>query len=87
MHKSSANLMRLLRGERISAPPFWEVWFRMEGFCRRHYGDYWLNVENRIRMAEDLDMAAVLLAEVETNAWFMVDQKSIDGTTHYAGGA
>lgn len=87
MHKSSTNLMRLLRGEKTFTPPFWEVWFRMEEFCRRHYGDYWTKVENRIHMAEDLDMAAVLLAEVETNVWFMVDQKSIDGTTHYAGGA
>ena len=87
MHKSSENLMRLLHGERVFVPPFWEIWFRMEGFCRRHYGDYWENVESRIRMAEDLDMAAVLLAEVETNVWFMVDHKASDGTIHYSGGA
>jgi len=58
--KSSYAMMRLLKGERDYKPPFWEPWFAMESFFRRRYGDP-KRVENRIKMAQDLNMAAVNL--------------------------
>ncbi|MGQ9513495.1 MAG: uroporphyrinogen decarboxylase family protein [Thermoproteota archaeon] len=84
--KESEVLLRLLRGERIYKTPFWEVWFAMESFFQRRYGDY-KKVENRIKMAKDLGMAAVLLGSVDINASFAKNQVASNGSSHYAGGS
>jgi uroporphyrinogen decarboxylase len=84
--KESEVLLRLLRGERMRKTPFWEVWFAMENFFKRRYGDYG-KVENRIRMAKDLGMAAVLLGSVDINASFARNEVASDGSSRYAGGS
>ena len=83
--EGSRALLRLLRGERVYKPPFWEVWFAMDEFFRRHYGEY-QEIESRIRMAYDLGMAAVNLGSVDTNASFRKDEVVSDGSSRYAGG-
>lgn len=83
--KSSYAMMRLLKGERVYKPPFWEPWFAMESFFRRRYGDP-KRVENRIKMARDLNMAAVNLGGIDINANFTVKKKASDGSNRYSGG-
>ncbi|MFQ6095887.1 MAG: uroporphyrinogen decarboxylase family protein, partial [Candidatus Bathyarchaeia archaeon] len=77
---------RLLGGERVHKPPFWEVWFDMDEFFRRRYGDP-QKVENRVKMAYDLGMAAVKLGSVDINASFRRDEVASDGSSRYAGGS
>jgi len=85
LKESSYALLRLLRGERLYKPPFWEPWFAMEGFFRRRYGDP-DRIENRIKMARDLDMAAVKLGTIDINADFTVRKVVSDGSNRYSGG-
>ena len=83
--EESNLLLRLLRGERVYKPPFWEPWFAMKRFFQKRYGNY-NNVENRIRMAKDLGMAAVLLGAVDINLDFKRWRVASDGRRRYAGG-
>lgn len=85
MNKESENLMRLLKGERVYKPPFWEVWFTMWEFFKRRYGDY-NKVENRIKMAEDLNMAAICLGGVDMGLRFGEREEASTGETRYSGG-
>jgi len=84
--KESNALLRLLKGERVYKPPFWEPWFAMHEFFRRRYGDY-RKVENRIEMARDLGMAAVNLGSIDINASFARKEVASDGSSRYAGGS
>jgi len=84
--KESRALLALLRGERVYKPPFWEVWFAMDEFLRRRYGDH-QEMQNRIRMAYDLGMAAVNLGSIDINASFRKDEVVSDGPSRYAGGS
>jgi len=86
MKKESESLMNLLEGERVYKPPFWEVWFAMGEFFEKRYGDY-QKVENRIKMAEELGMAAVLLGGVSIGLDFAEGKETANGTTRYAGGS
>ena len=81
----SAELRRLLRGERVGRPPFWEVWFGMHEFFRRRYGDF-NEVENRIAMSKDHEMATVLLGGVNTNLGFGKREPTAEGVSRYHGG-
>ena len=85
LRKSSYALLKLLKGERIYKPPFWEPWFAMDNFFRRRYGDP-SRIENRIKMAYDLDMAAVPLGSIDINMNFTVRKAASDGSNRYAGG-
>lgn len=85
MKENSINLMKLLNGERVEQPPFWEVWFCMYNFCLRRYGDYF-QIKNRIQMAEDLNMAAVFLGGINTEVSFIKHERASDGRDHYSGG-
>jgi len=85
MRKESKNLMNLLRGEKVYKPPFWEVWFAMGEFARRRYGDY-EKVENRIKMAEDLNMSAIPLGGIPSGLTFGKREETSDGNLRYAGG-
>jgi len=85
MRKESENLLKLLKGERVYKPPFWEVWFTMWEFFKRRYGDYG-KIENRIKMAEDLNMAAVLLGGVDMGLKFGEIEETSTGEKRYAGG-
>ena len=85
LRKSSYALLKLLKGERIYKPPFWEPWFAMDNFFRRRYGDP-NRIENRIKMAYDLDMAAVPLGSIDINMNFTVRKAASDGSNRYAGG-
>ena len=85
MRKGSEGLMNLLKGERVYKPPFWEVWFAMGEFAGRRYGDC-SKIENRIKMAEDLGMAAVLLGGVNNGLNFGVRKETSIGESRYAGG-
>jgi len=85
LREGSSALLRLLNGERVYKPPFWEPWFAMEKFFRRRYGDP-NKIENRIRMATDLDMAAVRLGTIDINADFTVRRVASDGSSRYSGG-
>ncbi len=85
MRKESEKLMRLLQGEKVYTPPFWEVWFAMGDFFRRRYGD-WERVEDRIRMAEDLNMSAVPLGGISIGLSFAKMEETSNGTTRYGGG-
>ena len=85
MRKESENLMKLLKGERIYKPPFWEVWFAMWEFFKRRYGDYG-KIENRVRMAEDLNMAAIPLGGIPIGLSFTKSEEISLGEKRYAGG-
>ena len=85
MNKNSKNLIKLLNGQRVDKPPFWEVWFCMYDFCGRHFGDY-AEIESRIKMAQELNMAAVYLGGINTNVAFGASDQASDGTNHYSGG-
>jgi len=85
LRKSSYALLKLLKGERIYKPPFWEPWFAMDNFFRRRYGDP-NRIENWIKMAYDLDMAAVPLGSIDINMNFTVRKATSDGSNRYAGG-
>jgi len=85
LKESSYALLRLLKGERIYKPPFWEPWFAMDSFFRRRYGDP-DKIEARIKMSYDLDMAAVNLGTININADFTVRKVVSDGTNRYSGG-
>ena len=77
--------MRMLRGERSCHTPFWEVWFAMPEFCRRHWGDYAL-MENRMAMAKALCVAAVRVDGVSTDVHF-IDRRHLEhSAAYYAGG-
>ena len=82
MNENSKSLMRLLNGTRVDKPPFWEVWFCMYQFCQRHFGDY-AEIDNRIKLAESLRMAAVYLGGINTNVAFHCSDAASDGTAHY----
>ena len=84
--EESSALLKLLRGERVCKPPFWEPWFDMGEFLRRRYGDP-EKIENRIEMAHDLRMAAVKLGSVDINASFRTDEVATDGSRCYDGGS
>jgi len=86
MIELSRNLLKLLNGYRCENPPFWEVWFCMHEFCNRRYGDY-NSIDSRIRMAQDLGMAAVFLGAVDTNVSFAELQPASDGSIHYTSGS
>ena len=86
LSETSQALLRLLNGERVYKPPFWEPWFAMHNFFQRRYGD-WDRIENRIRMAHDLGMAAVYLGSVDINLGFRRDIVASDGSSRYAGGS
>jgi len=85
LRESSYALLKLLKGERVYKPPFWEPWFAMDNFFRRRYGDP-NKIENKIKMAYDLDMAAVGLGAVNINANFRINETASDGSSRYAGG-
>ena len=85
MRKGSESLINLLKGERAYKPPFWEVWFAMEKFFEKSYGDY-QKVENRIKMAEKLGMAAVRLGSVNIGSSFTERKETTSGASRYAGG-
>jgi hypothetical protein len=57
----------------------------MDNFFRRRYGDP-ARIENKIKMAYDLDMAAVNLGSVDINADFTVRKVASDGSSRYSGG-
>jgi uroporphyrinogen decarboxylase len=80
----SERLMRLLAGERVYKPPFWEPWFGMPDFFARRYGES--NARNRIRMARDLGMAIVLLGGVDINLGFGRREETAEGVSRYSGG-
>ncbi|MCD6521112.1 MAG: hypothetical protein J7M05_14440 [Anaerolineae bacterium] len=84
MNADETLFMRMLRGERSPHTPFWEVWFAMPEFCRRHWGDYSL-IENRIAMAKNLGMAAVRIDGVPTDVHF-IDRRHVEGSSAYYGG-
>lgn len=67
-------------------PPFWEVWFDMPKFFTKRYGDY-KKVENRVKMAKELDMAAIKLGNVDIGLNFIEIKKTVDGATRYGGGS
>jgi hypothetical protein len=85
LSEESDAFLRLLRGERVYKPPFWEPWFAMTGFFHRHYGIP-EKIENRIRMAQDLGMAAINLGSIDINAHFRRDEITRNGQSRYAGG-
>ncbi|MBS7609843.1 hypothetical protein KEJ19_04660 [Candidatus Bathyarchaeota archaeon] len=86
LSEEAEAFLRLLRGERFYKPPFWEPWFAMPEFFRRRYGDP-DRVENKIRMAYDLGMAAINLGSIDINAHFRRDQVARNGQSRYAGGS
>ncbi|MEM2927059.1 MAG: uroporphyrinogen decarboxylase family protein [Candidatus Bathyarchaeia archaeon] len=86
LSEGSEAFLRLLMGERIYKPPFWEPWFAMPEFFRRRYGDP-DRVENKIRMAYDLGMAAINLGSIDINAHFRRDEVASNGQSRYAGGS
>jgi len=85
LREGSYALLQLLKGKRVYKPPFWEPWFAMDNFFRRRYGDTH-KIENRIKMAVDLDMAAVNLGTIDINADFTVRKVASDGSSRYSGG-
>jgi len=85
LRKSSYALLQLLKGRRVYKPPFWEPWFAMDNFFKRRYGDP-NKIENRIKMAYDLDMAAVNLGGIDINADFTIRKVASDGSSRYSGG-
>jgi len=86
LRENSYAMMRLLKGDRVYKPPFWEPWFAMDGFFRRRYGDP-ERIENRIKMAQDLNMAAVKLGGININADFTIKKTASDGSNRYSGGS
>ena len=85
MRKESESLMAILKGERVYKPPFWEVWFAMWKFFEKRYGDY-EKIENRIKMAEDLNMAAIPLGGIPVGLSFTKREETTSGEQRYAGG-
>ncbi len=81
----SRALLKLLMGERVYKPPFWEPWFDMWGFFRRRYGDPG-NFENHVRMALDLGMAAVKLGSIGYFSGLTSYRLTSGGVKRYAGG-
>lgn len=55
-------------------------------FFQRHSGDL-EKIENRIRMAKDLGMAAVNLGFIDINTSFRKDELNSSGSNRYAGGS
>jgi len=91
LSKESDALLRLLRGERVYKPPFWEPWFDMPKFIQRRYGDP-EKIESRIKMARDLGMAAISVSPnfgfVDINLGeFRRDEVTSTGSSRYAGGS
>lgn len=86
LSKESKAFLDLLRGKRVYKPPFWEPWFAMIEFFRRHYGDP-EKIENKIKMSQDLGMAAVNLGFIDINASFRKDELTSTGLNRYAGGS
>jgi hypothetical protein len=84
--EESRAFLDLLMGKRVYKPPFWEPWFDMIEFFRRRYGDP-EKIENKIRMAYDLGMAAVKLGYIDINASFRRDELTSAGVSRYAGGS
>jgi len=85
LSEGSRALLRLLRGERVYKPPFWEPWFDMWDFFRRRYGDP-NDVENHIRMAKDLGMSALSLGYVSYFGGLRRYEVTKSGVRRYAGG-
>jgi uroporphyrinogen decarboxylase len=83
--KEAESLQRLMHGERIYKPPFWEVWFGLQEFFTKRYGE--VNVPNRIRMAQDLGMAIVCLGGININAGFHKHGQTSAGVARYCGGS
>jgi len=75
-----------LQGKRVAKPPFWEVWFCMGGLAGRRYGDCG-KMENRVKMAKDLGMSAMVVSGIDTNVGFAQGSAASDGTGHYSGGS
>ena len=85
LRESSYAMQQLLKGRRVYKPPFWEPWFAMDSFFRRRYGDP-NKIENKIKMAYDLDMAAVNLGGIDINADFTIRRVASNGSSRYSGG-
>ncbi len=86
MLTASEALLKLLRGERVYKPPYWEPWFNMWGFFRRHYGDP-NRVESHIKMARDLGMAAIKIGSVSYFGCFIKYKRTSTGIDRYCGGS
>ena len=86
MSSKQKSFVDLLKGMcRLKKPLFWEVWFCMFDFCKERWGDYSV-VENRIAMAKDLGMAAVLVGDINSNVHFRSDSETRQGDSRYVGG-
>ena len=83
--EGSMALLKLLRGERVYKPPFWEPWFDMWGFFRKRYGDPG-DVKNHIKMAKDLGMAALCIGYVDYLGGLRRYEATRSGAVRYAGG-
>lgn len=78
-------MLDLFSGKTGNFVPFWEVWFCMFDFCNRHYGSYDI-IENRIKMALDLGMDAIILDFIDTNVHFGQNSTDTTGISHYQNG-
>jgi hypothetical protein len=80
MRENSERLMALLRGQRVSKPPFWEPWFAMGEMLQQRYGGSY------IAMADDLGHAAIPVGGLNTAVEFIYGDIRTEAGAYYHGG-
>ncbi len=76
----------IMKGNRTSEILFWEVWFQKFKMLEKRYGDP-TRIESKIKMAQDLGMAAVSIGYLDLNCLFGEHQNTMAGESRYAGGS
>lgn len=76
----------IMQGNRSVEVLFWEVWFQKFKLLEKCYGDP-TKIESKIKMAQELGMAAVSIGYLDLNCLFGEHQNTIAGESRYSGGS
>jgi uroporphyrinogen decarboxylase len=76
----------IMHGNRSAEVLFWEVWFQKFKMLEKRYGDP-AKIESKIKMAQELGMAAVSIGYLDLNCLFGQHQSTMDGESRYSGGS
>ncbi len=76
----------LMQGNRSAEVLFWEVWFQKFKMLEKCYGDP-AKIESKIKMAQELGMAAISICYLDLNCLFGEHQNTLTGESRYSGGS
>lgn len=76
----------MMRGNRCTEALFWEVWFQKFKLLEKRFGDP-ARIESKIKMAQELGMAAISIGYLDLNCLFGEHQTTLEGESRYSGGS